>query len=146
MADDADYEVSTAVISAALHDIGKLRELDATPLGKTEYHVDGNLFGHSAMGIEMYIEALEKTETPFDDATGSIAACIASHHGKSEWGALTEPASFEAWTLFMVDRIDSRMDIFERCAQALDEGGRDESVRKYIGNVVYKPAKTAQGA
>lgn len=146
MADDADYEVSTAVISAALHDIGKLRELDATPLGKTEYHVDGNLFGHSAMGIEMYIEALEKTETPFDEATGSIAACIASHHGKSEWGALTEPASFEAWTLFMVDRIDSRMDIFERCAQALDEGGRDESVRKYIGNVVYKPAKTAQGA
>ena len=144
--DSASYTVSTVVLSAALHDIGKLRELDASPFGKTEYHIDGNLFGHPAMGVEMYIDALDKTGTPLNEETLSVAACIASSHGKSEWGALTEPASFEAWILFQVDRIDSRMDIFERCAEALDEGGKDESVRKYIGNVVYKPAKAAQDA
>lgn len=142
-ADDASFSVQTLIIAAALHDIGKIRELDAAPLGKTEYDTEGNMYGHTAIGVEMFLDALDRTGTGIDAQSAAVAHCIASHPGKKEWGALAEPATFEAVILSLVDRIDSRMNIFERCTQALPEGGKDESVRRYIGNVVYRPLKTA---
>ena len=36
-----------------LHDIGKLQELDTDATGVAEYTVDGNLFGHTLLAIEM---------------------------------------------------------------------------------------------
>lgn len=133
-----DTDAGTLVIAAALHDIGKLKELDAEPLGKTEYDINGNMFGHIGMGTEMVLGELEK-DSAADDKTANLIHCVASHHGKLKWGALVEPKTIEAKVLADIDYIDSRMDIYDRCTDVLEEGGKDDSVRKYIGNVVYRP-------
>lgn len=140
-ADAEDLDVESMIIAAALHDIGKIKELDAQPLGKTEYSVNGNMFGHTALGLGMIINAAK--EVPEDPRKNKILNCIAAHHGKAEWGALASPASLEAELVFYIDHIDSRMDIYENCAKGLPAGGKDESVRKYIGNVVYRPLDAA---
>lgn len=53
------YPVDRELLLAgtALHDIGKLSELETDNLGVADYSVDGNLFGHSLIGCEMVTKA-----------------------------------------------------------------------------------------
>ena len=142
-AEDERFSAGTMVIAAAVHDIGKLKELDAAPMLATEYDVNGNLFGHVYLGTEMVLREMKNNGTMTDQLALDVVHCVATHHGKLKWGALTEPKTLEAEVLADVDYIDSRMDIYERCLEALEEGEKDESVRKYTGNVVYRPRKDA---
>ena len=56
------YPVDRELLLAgtALHDIGKLSELETDNLGVADYSVDGNLFGHSLIGCEMVTKAASK--------------------------------------------------------------------------------------
>ena len=47
---------------------------------------------------------------------------IASHHGKTEWGALAEPAFPEAAIIHCLDMIDSRMEIYRETLDSLQDG------------------------
>ena len=45
-----------------LHDIGKLKELETSPLGAADYTVDGNLFGHIFLGMEIFDDAVNEVK------------------------------------------------------------------------------------
>lgn len=98
--------------AVALHDIGKLEELETSSLGSAKYTVDGNLFGHTALGLRMIDKAAEYLNIP-DEETRDLRHCIAAHHGKTEWGAVAKPATIEAYLLHEIDMIDSRVYQFE---------------------------------
>jgi len=127
------------VCGTALHDIGKLYELDTDALGSAEYSVDGRLFGHSVIGMEIVGKEAEKGA--YDpERVRLIRHMIASHHGNLEYGAITTPATPEAFVLHELDMIDSRMYIFEKEMNKALPGTLTERIFALENSTLYKPA------
>lgn len=128
------------IIGTALHDIGKLRELNTDGLGVPEFTSSGNLEGHVFLGIEMLIETVAgMEEKPDDEEYRLVKHLIASHHGRKEWGAIVVPATPEAMVLHYLDMIDSRMYVYEDTLKKLDAGEVSTPVFALEGAHVYKP-------
>ena len=122
----------------ALHDIGKLYELDTDDLGSADYSVDGRLFGHAVIGMEMVAE--EAKNGPYnDEEVRQIRHMIASHHGSLEYGAITTPATPEAFLLHEIDMIDSRMYIFEKEMGKTEPGQMTDRIFALENSSLYKP-------
>ena len=132
--------------AAALHDIGKLHELETSDLGSTTYTVEGNLFGHAMLGIEMIDKAAMRDTSYADENDRKACAerlmvlkhCIASHHGNREYGAIALPAVPEAEALHTIDLLDSRMDIFESEYAKMDPGESGSQIVQGLGYRVYR--------
>jgi 3'-5' exoribonuclease len=101
-----------------LHDLGKLWEYNLSPLGLvTEYSTPGDLLGHIYMGAREAENVGRELGIPEEKRT-LIAHMILSHHGDPEYGAAVVPQFAEAELLSLIDRIDSRMEIY---AEALPQ-------------------------
>ena len=68
-----------------LHDIGKLQELDTDATGVAEYTVDGNLFGHTLLAIEMIDRKSFENPTYPAEKIRLLKHCIVAHHGQLEY-------------------------------------------------------------
>lgn len=98
-------------LAALLHDVGKLSAY--------EMHVEHGLRKvpgftntlHTEVGIAKARELL--TPLLAAERVAAIEHCIASHHGRPEYGALCEPQTPEAWAVHLADM-----------ASALCVGGR----------------------
>ena len=64
--------------------------------------------GHALIGCEMLSQAA-MTENVDLFLVDKIKHVIASHHGRTEWGAIVEPQTPEAWLVHCMDLADSRM-------------------------------------
>lgn len=126
------------VCGTALHDIGKLTELDTDELGSADYSVDGRLFGHAVIGMEMVSE--ESKKGPYnEEEVRQLRHMIASHHGSLEYGAITTPATPEAFILHELDMIDSRMYIFEKEMGKVDPGEMTDRIFALENSSLYRP-------
>ncbi|MDO4647168.1 MAG: HD domain-containing protein [Eubacteriales bacterium] len=138
MESEADQFQTTALMAAAaLHDIGKLTELETNPVGSAHYTVPGSLYGHIPLGIELVLKTAGYREIS-PERISVLLNCIASHHGREVWGSTALPNGNEARVLFAMDYLDSRMDMFSRRVRSMEIGETDPSLRKYIGNVIYR--------
>lgn len=123
------YELDTELLFAgvALHDIGKLVELDTSDIGSADYTVKGNLFGHALLGIMMIDEAAkEKEYTP--EKIMLLKHLIASHHGQLDWGAIATPCVKEAYALHYIDHLDAVMEQCEATLKGLEPGKMSDKV------------------
>lgn len=131
--------------AVAVHDIGKLAELETTQLGNAEYTVQGSLFGHTAIGMMMIDRArIELGIT--EEAVTDLLHCIAAHHGKMEWGAASKPATLEAYLLHMIDNIDAKVYQFEEIYDSTEAGKLSDRVFtldnvKVYRSDIYHPAE-----
>ncbi len=126
------------ICGTALHDIGKLTELNTDEFGSADYSVDGRLFGHAVIGMNMVDE--EAKNGPYDpEQVRQIKHMIASHHGSLEYGAITTPATPEAFLLHEIDMIDSRMYIFEKETDKIEPGQMTERVFALENSSIYRP-------
>ena len=134
------YPVDTELLfaGAALHDIGKLEELSTDELGAAEYAADGNLFGHTLLGIEIINKEAENNPAYNPEKVRMLKHMLASHHGQLEWGAVTVPAIPEAMLLHQIDMIDSRMMQFEDVANTLAPGEMSDRIFG-LNTCVYRP-------
>lgn len=148
--------------SAILHDIGKLFELDVdTASGHTEYSISASLSTHIMNGLrEIDILAYEMclgkqeyvvNEINEDEPTKSdeqikceqetielLKHCIASHHGKLEYGSPIEPTVPEAYIISKADEMSAELYRFGRSYKEL-ESGKSLTVWSQGGlKVVYK--------
>lgn len=97
------------ICGAALHDIGKISEMDANELGiASKYTTDGNLLGHLVRGIIMVDEVAKEIGTPKEKLM-LIEHMLASHHGKPEFGSAVRPMFLEAHVLSMLDEMDAKI-------------------------------------
>lgn len=128
------------VCGTALHDIGKLHELDTDELGTADYSVDGRLFGHAVIGMEMVAEEAKNGSYDPEDVR-QLRHMIASHHGQLEFGAITTPATPEAFMLHELDMIDSRMYIYEKEMGKVEPGQMTDRVFALENSSIYKPEK-----
>lgn len=134
-----DYDVCAAFSAAAVHDIGKLIEYSADATGTAEFAREGHLYGHAMIGIEMVLDCAKELNIPVSDIT-KFLNCIASHHEKKEWGAVTAPVFEESEVVAVLDYIDSRMDVYHRRCEASEPGEFDDTSLRTAGVLVYRPA------
>ncbi|MFR3808616.1 MAG: hypothetical protein ACLTX3_06620 [Lachnospiraceae bacterium] len=88
--------------------------------------------------IRWYAEATA-SGLPYDqEKIRLLKHCIASHHGKLEYGAVTMPATKEAMLLHEIDMIDSRMYQYEQVEKELKPGEMSERIFG-LDSRVYKP-------
>ncbi|MCQ2517077.1 MAG: HD domain-containing protein [Saccharofermentans sp.] len=129
------------VCGAALHDIGKLYELETDEFGSAEYSIDGRLFGHAVIGMELVSEEAAKGNYNKEEVR-LLRHMIASHHGNLEFGAITTPATPEAFVLHEIDMIDSRMYIFEKELGKVDGGQLTDRVFALENSTLYNTEVT----
>lgn len=121
----------------ALHDIGKLLELETDSMGSAEYTVDGSLFTHSYLGMRMFEDTGKRLNTN-PELIRQVMHVIAGHHGQLDWGAISVPATPEAAVVHYIDMIDSRVEQFEQIYKDLEPGKMSSRVFG-LGTCVYKP-------
>ena len=124
---------------AALHDIGKLKELSSDGV-HTEFLPDGNLSGHILLGLEMTGRAAWEMgeDAPDGEELRLLKHMIASHHGTLENGSPVAPAIPEAMVLHFLDMTDSRMDMFESALADTEPGMTSQAVYALGGVHAYK--------
>lgn len=97
-----------AVLSAKLHDIGKIYELDYN--GSFKYTLEGELEGHIVIGVQMVDRAIRDLKVPFsEDFVRRVKGCITQHHGKLEYGSPKKANMEESFILNFADSIDATM-------------------------------------
>lgn len=140
------YPLASEVLlpAVALHDIGKIEELQTDELGVADYTNEGNLLGHTLLGIAIVDDMARKLfgETPdekTEEMLRQLKHAIAAHHGRLEWGALAVPATREAMLLHELDMIDSRMYQFEKIERDLAPGTMSDRVATLDGARIYHP-------
>ena len=95
-----------AVLSAKLHDIGKIYEMDYS--GPFKYTLEGELEGHIVIGVQMIDRAIIDMGIPFSqDFIRRIKGCITQHHGKLEYGSPKKANMEESIILNYADSIDA---------------------------------------
>ena len=109
---------------AILHDIGKLKEYQATAaIDKTP---EGNFIGHIVMGdrwIKDKIAELKEKGKDFDiDLENKLCHIMLSHHGRYEYGSPRMPKIIEACIVHQADLMDSQVKNF---IQHIEEGRKN---------------------
>ncbi|CEP88775.1 metal dependent phosphohydrolase [[Clostridium] sordellii] len=105
--------IEIAILSAKLHDIGKLYELDFN--GPFKYTLQGELEGHIVIGIQLIDRAINDMKHDFNEEfVRRIKGCIVQHHGKLEYGSPRECNMEEAFILNFADGIDATMNKIEQ--------------------------------
>ncbi len=126
---------SLLLAGTCLHDLGKEWEFDFSELGLvTEYSTPGQLLGHLVMGAQEVADAARGLGIPEEKAL-LLQHMLLSHHGEPEFGAAVRPMCAEAELLSLIDKIDSRMEIYRESLETVAPGqfsGRIFALEKRI--------------
>ena len=118
-----------AVLSAKLHDIGKIYELYYD--GPFKYTLRGELEGHIVIGVQMIDEAYRKNPDEFSiDFINRIKGCITQHHGKLEYGSPKACNMEESFILNYADNIDASMNKINQLKEKVNENEWSEYDRR----------------
>ena len=105
-----------------LHDIGKVKEFEFSDLGLVkDYSVIGEFLGHLILGAND-VAAAAKDLGISENKSMLLQHMILSHHGEREFGAAVEPKCAEAELLSLIDKLDSRMEIYAETYSAMSPG------------------------
>lgn len=115
------------VVGAALHDIGKIRELSTNEFGEATYTPEGRLLGHAMLGVEIVDEIAESFHYSCEKVE-MLKHIIASHHGKLEYGACVVPAIPEAVCVSMLDNLDAKLYQLEDALKSTEPGELSKKV------------------
>ncbi len=110
------------VAGAILHDIGKLRELQATSI-EAKYTTEGTLIGHILLGRDMVREAARQMGEFDPETLMLLEHTILAHHGKRELGSPVEPSTLEALILSYADDLDAKLNAAFKGRMAEDHSG-----------------------
>ncbi len=94
--------------AAALHDVGKTREL--SPFPQNDYTDDGQLIGHIVIGTMMIRDRIALIPNFPEKNASELLHCILAHHGELEYGSPKKPALAEALALSLADNADAKLE------------------------------------
>lgn len=110
-----------AILSAKLHDIGKIYEMDYS--GPFKYTLEGELEGHIVIGVQMIDRAIMELGIPFsEDFVKRIKGCIIQHHGKLEYGSPKKANMEESIILNFADTVDATLNKINQIKEETKEG------------------------
>lgn len=129
LSNDIDMELLTC--AAALHDIGKIVEIETNELGVSKYSAESSFQSHITIGVKMIYEAVYMlnmmNESPerwadIKRKVDYLTHCVYAHHGKLEWGSPVRAALPEADILFRADEISASLHRFSKFLKDTEEG------------------------
>jgi 3'-5' exoribonuclease len=127
------------ICGVIIHDIEKLREMDADEMGLvTDYTFEGQLLGHLVMGVRT-IDRLATELGISKEKAVMLEHMMLSHHYEPEFGSPKKPLFPEAEVLHHLDMIDARLYDFEDTLKGVQPGSFSDWVRSLDGRRVYKP-------
>ena len=122
-----------------LHDVGKMEEMEATPLGLVEdYTAGGKLLGHLVQGINIVAEAAKETGLDPEKAL-VLEHMILAHHYEPEFGSPKYPMVPEGEILHYLDIMDARMYDMRKALEGTEPGHFTEKIWSLDNRTVYKP-------
>jgi 3'-5' exoribonuclease len=124
------------VAGAALHDIGKLRELEVTPAG-ADYTPAGCLIGHVLQGRDIVREAAAGRDID-PDILLRLEHVIVSHQRLPEWGAPKPPMTPEALIVHYADDLDAKLQMVVGAMKEDPAGGPMTSKRNAMNQQFYR--------
>jgi 3'-5' exoribonuclease len=124
------------VAGAILHDLGKVRELEAEPTG-TVYTPEGELIGHIVMGRDMVREAAAGTEID-PDMLLRLEHLILSHQRLPEWGSPKPPMTPEALLVHYADDVDAKYHMIYAILRDDTSAGPLTSEKNLLRHKVYR--------
>lgn len=136
-------DMDVLLAATALHDIGKIAELETTELGVADYTVTGSMLGHTVIGITMVEKEVMEAAAAGNPYTETekillVKHCIAAHHGTKEWGAAALPLIPEAMVLHQVDMIDANMKEFQDAYRKAEPGQMTQDRVPAFNRQVYR--------
>ncbi|MEO0068222.1 MAG: HD domain-containing protein [candidate division WOR-3 bacterium] len=117
-----------------LHDIGKVREYTCEQA--LDHTDEGKLIGHIVLGYQMVAEKIARIDGFPQDLAKMVLHIILAHHGEHEFGAPKIPKFPEAFLVFSLDYLDSRLAIF-REAMAKNKGVRWTEFNDYLDTDIF---------
>lgn len=109
---------SLLIAGTLLHDFSKAEEFNFSALGLvTDYSLKGQLLGHLVLGAREVALLCDELGVP-EEKSVLLQHMLLSHHGQPEFGAAVLPQCAESELLYLIDSVDSRMEIYQ---EALDE-------------------------
>ncbi len=124
------------VAGGMLHDIGKLRELDAQP-HDTVYTPQGTLIGHMLQGRDMLREspAFGKLDA---ETQLRLEHLVIAHQRLPEWGSPKPPMTPEALLVHYADDIDAKYQMMFAILRDDTTAGPVTSRRNILGQPVFR--------
>lgn len=130
------------VTGALLHDVGKVRELQASrTFGYTD---EGQLLGHIVIGLQMVAREAEQVPGIDADTLLHLQHLVASHQGRLEWASPKVPHTLEAILLHYADDLDSKMNPAIAMLAPVAEGGWTPFDRNLDRALYLPPAPLAR--
>lgn len=135
--------VSVVAAGAALHDIGKLRELRQTPSG-FEYTPEGNLIGHIVLGRDYVREAaaeLRRIDPDFHldfEIQLRLEHTILSHQRLPEWGSPKTNMTPESLLIHYADDVDAKYYIMHSILAETPDGAEFSDSRNSMKTPIFK--------
>lgn len=134
----SDIDVDLVIMSALLHDIGKIFEYTED----AEISELGQYADHITLGLNYITKCNNECENILDTRTyNHLYHIILSHHGKLEWGSPRTPATKEAFIVHQADYIDTNMYIYHNVLNKLDIDVTE--MNKYIGKIIQTKLDTS---
>lgn len=103
------------VAAAALHDIGRVRELDAPPGQPAKAGVEGELFGHLFLAYDTIRTAAAGVPDLDPELLNLLLHCVITHQKLPAWGSPSLPCIPEVLILHHADDLDAKMEMYARC-------------------------------
>jgi 3'-5' exoribonuclease len=125
------------VTGAILHDIGKLQELKFDT--SIDYTVKGRLEGHLVLGAQFIEENAKGIEGLDEETLVHLKHLVLSHQGTRENGCPVQPMTREAFVLYYLDEIDSKLNAINReLEKASGGGGAFTEYIRLLDRMIYK--------
>jgi 3'-5' exoribonuclease len=105
--------VDLIVAGAALHDLGRVAELDAGPAPVAT--VPGRLFGHLFLGRDLIRDAAREQGDVHPELLMLLEHLVIVHLNLPEWGSPRLPLIPEALILHHADDLDAKLEMYARC-------------------------------
>jgi 3'-5' exoribonuclease len=128
------------VAGGALHDIGKLRELEFGPTG-ADYTTAGSLIGHVLQGRDIVRETAAGRKID-PDLLLRLEHVIVSHQRLPEWGSPKPPMTPEALIVHYADDLDAKMQMVVCSIKEDPAGGPMTSKRNAMNQQFYRGEST----
>ena len=138
-----DIDQDLLITAAALHDIGKVRELDYDRA--IDFTDAGRFLGHLLLSDEMIRERMAGMPDFPAELALRLRHAVLSHHGELEWGSPKRPKTLEAVVLHHVDNLDAKVNSFR---EIVERAGNGESswtdMRNLFKRPLYAPKSMSQ--
>lgn len=133
------YLDSELLLSAiAIHDIGKIYTYTTGNLGESDINSLEVLDGHLAIGYAAVMKETRKHKC-LPERVHLLEHMVAAHHGKKEWGAIVSPATPEAFLVFAIDYLDSRLYMYRKAQESVEPGSYTGKQFALDNTNVYRP-------